>query len=572
MNCAIYARYSSEKQSASSIEDQVRKCREYAAKNGWAVLDQHVYSDAAISGATDERQALKRMLTAATSRPPQFDCVLVDDTSRLSRSLGDVDRIAKELKFAGIRIVYVAQGFDSESESAGMLTAIYGGINEQYLVDLGKKTFRGVEGLAQRKLHTGGRCFGYRNVPIEDATRTDSHGRPVINGVRLEVEPHQAKVIRRIYSLYAEGRSLKYISKLLNAEGVESPQPQKGRISQSWCPSSIRTILHNERYRGLVVWGKKKKIRSPKTGKRIYRARPESEWVRNEIPEQRIVSDELWQRSAARRETVKRIYADANRPKGLMHSTAMNSAYLFSGVLKCSECGANLTILWGKGRNKTSQTYGCPQNWNRGETVCGNTVRVRRDELEATLLAGLQEQVLREDVIDYVLEKFESGLLKELGKMSRELDKMQRRKEQLEKELGNLVTALAAGQSSPTIMQAIADREREISAITDRAVSSTENSVRDRIGKMRVAAREKMTDLRKLLGRDVTVARAALLKHVEKITIEPSGKAIVAAGNWKLLGEATQGWCRGPESNWLRPPFQGGALPMSYPGSSTQIV
>src|SRR5712692_2113236 len=25
-------------------------------------------------------------------------------------------------------------------------------------------------------------------------------------------------------------------------------------------------------------------------------------------------------------------------------------------------------------------------------------------------------------------------------------------------------------------------------------------------------------------------------------------------------------WCRGPESNWLRPPFQGGALPMSYPG------
>ena len=52
MNCAIYARYSSEKQSASSIEDQVRKCREYAAKNGWAVLDHNAYSDAAISGAS----------------------------------------------------------------------------------------------------------------------------------------------------------------------------------------------------------------------------------------------------------------------------------------------------------------------------------------------------------------------------------------------------------------------------------------------------------------------------------------------------------------------------------------
>ena len=506
------------------------------------------------------------MLAAAAARPPQFDCVLVDDTSRLSRSLGDTDRITKELKFAGVRIVYVAQGFDSESESSSMLTAIYGGINEQYLVDLGKKTFRGVEGLAQRKLHTGGRCFGYRNVPIEDSTRVNSHGRPVITGVRLEVEPRQAKVIRRIFSLYAEGRSQKYIAKLLNREGVKSPQPQKGRISQSWCPSSIRTILYNERYRGFVVWGKKRKIRSPKTGKRIYRSRPESEWIRNEIPAQRIISDELWRRVEARRETVKRIYADANRPNGLMHSTVINSAYLFSGLLKCSECGANITILWGKGRNKSTQTYGCPQNWNRGEIVCRNTVRIRRDELEATLLAGLQERVLREDVIDYVLEKFESGLLKELGKMNRELDRMHQRKTQIEAELSNLVAALAAGQAAPTIMKAIAEREHELSAISDRTVSSNQDSIRARIAKVRLEARAKLKDLRQLLGGDVTVARAALLRHVEKITLEPDGKTIVAAGNWKLLGEGTQGWCRGPESNWLRPPFQGGALPMSYPG------
>src|SRR5258708_2283191 len=325
MNCAIYARYSSEKQSASSIEDQIRKCREHAAKNGWTVLDQHIYRDSEISGATDERQALKRMLAAVNSRSREFDCVLVDDTSRLSRSLGDADRIVKELQFAGVKIVYVAQGFDSESESAGMLTAIYGGINAQYLVDLGKKTFRGVEGLAQRKLHTGGRCFGYRNVQIEHEAERDSHGKPVICGVRLEVEPQQAKTVRRIFSMYAEGRSLKFITKKLNEEGVQSPQPQKGRISRSWCPSSVRTILHNERYCGIVVWGKTRKIRSPKTGKRVYRPRPESEWVRSEIPEQRIVALELWQRVEARRETVNRLYSDATRKNGFLHTRSMNS-------------------------------------------------------------------------------------------------------------------------------------------------------------------------------------------------------------------------------------------------------
>ncbi|MGB9433948.1 MAG: recombinase family protein [Candidatus Acidiferrum sp.] len=265
--CAIYARYSSEKQNPNSVEDQIRKCREFAAKNGLTILENQIYRDAALSAASDNRNGLKRMLAAASGHPPSFTCLLVDDSSRLSRSVGDADRIVKELKFAGVKICYVAQGFDSESESAGLLTAVFGGINEQYLVDLGKKTFRGVEGLARRQLHTGGRCFGYKSVLIEHDTERDSHGRPVICGVRLEEEPEQAKVVQRIFSMYAEGRSLKTITKQLNADAVQSPQPQKGRISRSWCPSSVRTILHNSRYRGLVVWGKTKKVRSPKSGK-----------------------------------------------------------------------------------------------------------------------------------------------------------------------------------------------------------------------------------------------------------------------------------------------------------------
>jgi site-specific DNA recombinase len=429
----------------------------------------------------------------------------------------------------------VAQGFDSESESAGLLTAVFGGINEQYLVDLGKKTFRGVEGLAHRKLHTGGRCFGYKSVPIEHQSERDSHGRSVICGVRLEVEPQQAAIIRRIFSMYAEGRSLKFITKKLNEEGVQSPQPQKGRVSRSWCPSSVRTILHNPRYRGIVIWGKTKKIRSPKSGKRVYRPRPEAEWVRSEIPEQRVVSEELWKMAETRRETVARLYGDANRQNGLTNVRAMNSAYLFSGILKCADCGANLTILWGKGRNKSTQVYGCPSNWNRG--VCKNTARIRRDGLEAAMLSQLQEKILREEVVDYVLEKFESGLFKELADMGSEMDRMQSRKRELERELANLTRALASGQLSPAIMAAIAEREREVSAITERVLSSTEDSIRTRIAAMRTAAKSKLKDLRALLGGDVTAARTALLNHVDRIHMQSDGKIYTANGSWNLLGE-----------------------------------
>lgn len=187
-------------------------------------------------------------------------------------------------------------------------------------------------------------------------------------GSRLSVEcaskssRNREKSCGAFFRCMPRAEALKYITKKLNEEGVQSPQPQKGRVSRSWCPSSVRTIPHNERYRGLVVWGKTKKVRSPKTGKRVYRPRPESEWVQSEIPEQRIVSEELWQRAEARREAVNRLYSDATRRNGLMHTRAMNSAYLFSGLLKCAGCGANLTVLWGAGRNKSSQVYSCPSN------------------------------------------------------------------------------------------------------------------------------------------------------------------------------------------------------------------
>ena len=108
--------------------------------------------------------------------------------------------------------------------------------------------------------------------------RVDQHGRPLITGVRLEAREEEGGTVRRIFEMYAGGNSLQKIAKQLNVEGVISPQPQKGRISRSWCPSSIRTILRNERYRGRVIWGKTVKVRS-KSGKRIYKRTPQDKWA-----------------------------------------------------------------------------------------------------------------------------------------------------------------------------------------------------------------------------------------------------------------------------------------------------
>jgi site-specific DNA recombinase len=523
--CASYARYSTDRQNPLSTQDQLAKSRQYAREHGWQFLETHVFTDEEVSGATLDRPGLRLLLEAAESRPRPFDALLLEDASRLSRKQSDILNLCERLTFAGVKIHFISQGIDSGDEKFQLLLLARGMIDQLFLADTAKRVRRGLEGLIRRGLHTGGRCYGYRS-------RKDA------DGTRLEVSEPEATVVRRIFQMYADGMSLKGVAKQLNADRVVSPQPQAGRISQSWCPSSIRVILHNERYLGRVVWSQKHKVRDPRTGRRVFRKREGEQPVRGaDAPHLRIISDELWNAVRERQELVKRVYEDAGKRAGLLRSSAMNAPYLFSGLLKCNECGANMQIVSGRGRNHANQTYGCPMNFHRGDSVCSNRLRVRRDVLEKELLAGLQEKVLREDVVAYVLERFESELVKELENIGGEMDRMKRRKAELDAEISRLTAGLAGGTYSPAVMREIVRREQEIAEISNRLLSSNSDSVRMRVKSLRDKAMQRMRDVRRYLATDTLKARAHLVKHVEKIVMQPSGRAYVASGGWNLLGE-----------------------------------
>jgi site-specific DNA recombinase len=537
LRCGVYARYSSDRQSPCSITDQVRKCREHAKSKGWEVLTDHIYSDEAISGATLERSGLKRLLEAATEQC--FDIVLIDDTSRLSRQLVDSINLTERLKFAGVRIVFISQGIDSDSEQAEVLTAVHGLVDGLYIKELASKTKRGLEGKALAKLHTGGRIFGYRSVPIEDANRRDQYNRPVIAGVRLAVDAAQAKIVRRIYSLYASGFSLKAITKQLNAEHVRSPQPREGR-QQSWAPSSVRVILHNERYRGIVVWSKTKKVRNPQTGRRVRRPRPKSEWLRVEMPEQRIIPEQLWKAVAERIAYINRTYGIAGSKGGKMNLRAAASPYIFSGLLLCGECGSNYVIVAGGGRNKKGADYGCPRHHLRG--TCSNARRVSRELLETELLSKIQNEVLSDATIDFLLAGLEREIEKRFASLNSEVDTMRRRKEELETKLKNLARFFEDGNDSPTIRAAITAHEAEIAAITDKTLGRKKGSVHQQIAGLRKFVRDGVSDIRELLAgkhAQPALVRQELAKHIDAITLLPDGKGNVRyKGEWKLLGSA----------------------------------
>lgn len=130
----------------------------------------------------------------------------------------------------------------------------------------------------------GGRVFGYDNVDVLTADGRRSH---VVRQVNLD----EAAVVRRIFSLCAEGVGQVRIARMLNAEGARAPQPRKGG-PQAWAPSSAREVLFREAYRGRAVWNRKRKRNDWGAVQRA--PKPESAWHSVERPDLRVVSDAEW--------------------------------------------------------------------------------------------------------------------------------------------------------------------------------------------------------------------------------------------------------------------------------------
>ncbi len=393
--CAIYARYSSDLQRESSIEDQIRRCREYAARQGWAIIEAWIVADRAISAASVAGR-LQQLVNTAKRKDRPFDCLLIDDTSRLARDLSDALRTFKVLEFHGVSVVSVSQGIDSSQGNARPLLAMHGIMDEQYLTDLAKKVHRGQEGRALNGFTTGGRLYGYNNVPIEDPTRTGKYGRPAVLGVKLAINPEQAAVVNRIFTMYAEGIGQGTIAIQLNREGIAGP-------NGPWSRYTIHEMLQNERYRGVFVWGRTAKARNPETGRKVSRPTPESQWRRVEVPEWRIVPEPLWRAVEARRRS-----AEENFQRiGGMTRTERGRRYLFSGTLVCGECGGSMVIAAGGGRRGYVK-YGCHTHKHNG--MCGNKLMIRQDRLEHQLLAAIEQRLLNPTIVDYVVQRCEEEL------------------------------------------------------------------------------------------------------------------------------------------------------------------
>ena len=279
MKVALYARYSSDNQSDASIEDQLRLCRARADREGWKIVGS--YTDRAISGASLLRPGVQELIADGLKR--RFDLILTESLDRLSRDQEDIAGFYKRMRFVGISIVTLSEGEVNE-----LHIGLKGTMGALYLKDLADKTRRGLRGRVEDGKSGGGLCYGYDVVKQFDANGEAIRGDRTINEV-------EADIVRRIFSDYLAGQSSRTIAMTLNREGVSGPQGSEWGLSTiHGNPKRGVGILNNELYVGKLVWNRLRYINDPDTGKRVSRLNPESEWVIQDVPELRIVEQDVW--------------------------------------------------------------------------------------------------------------------------------------------------------------------------------------------------------------------------------------------------------------------------------------
>lgn len=502
MKAALYARFSTEKQSEASIDDQFRVCERIAEREGFEVVER--YSDAALSGGTSSRPGYQSLLRAARRR--EIGVIVAEDSSRLWRELSEQWRALKELQDLGVHVV--GHGLDTRREESKILLAVSGAMAEAYRDEIARRTRRGLEGRAVAGQATGGKAYGYV------AVRDGSTG-------RIELNEEQAAIVRRIFEMYATGMSPRTIAVTLNDEGVPSPGSSWKRAARrktGWLASAIHGdvtrgsgILNNRRYVGVVTWGRSQwkrgasdssKRRMTMNAKALHQATDER---------LRIVPQALWDRVKARQSLVQRTVGA--RVKGALRRNAAGQGrpprHFLSGLLRCGVCEASFTLA-------DARAYACASHVNGG--ACSNTIRVARKLLESEILDSVKADLRDPELIAEV----ERRVMKALAPKKPRTDSGPRIAELL-REVENLADAIASGllKSSPALAKRLSTAEEELGRLQaqQRAKAPVVARIAPKVAEMFLGL---LNRLEEPLGRDPSRSRSALMDAIgPRITLQP---------------------------------------------------
>lgn len=353
---AAYIRVSDERQDEYSPDSQLKKIREYAAKEGYMIPDEYVFYDDGISGkSTRKRDDFNRMIAIAKDKAHPFDVIYVWKFSRFARNQEESMVYKNLLRKKDVQVVSVSEPIP-EGHYGTLIERVIEWMDEFYLVNLGAEVTRGMTEKASRGEPTCPPPFGYimkdkRYYPDEESGKAD--------------------IIREVFSSYANGMKQREIAVMLGNRGVRTRfgNPPENR----W----VDYILHNPCYIGKIRW-------SLEGARAVSKYDFENANIMTiDGHHEPLISMELWEKVQDMLKAQKKAY-----PKHARQSQPID--HLLKGLVRCSSCGGTLAIT---GTTSGKAKVRCLQCCNYSRGSCKISHSITLPKVETAFKEGLHQAV-----------------------------------------------------------------------------------------------------------------------------------------------------------------------------------
>ena len=334
------------------------------------------YVDDGYSGTNFERPAFKRLLEDVKKK--KINCIIVKDLSRLGRNYIETGRyLEKIFPFLGVRFIAVTDHYDSaaESDDADQIIVPFKNlINDAYCRDISIKIRSQLDVKRKNGQFIGSFAgYGYQKDPE--------------NKNHLIIDEYAADIVRYIFNLKMDGYSPQRIAEKLNEMGVLPPMEYKRSCGMNynsgfrsgakpkWAVTTVNRILTNELYTGTMVQGKNRKINY-----KVKECRPvaEENWIRVEKTHEAIIAEEIFQ------------YVQSLMELDTRTAPEEESVYIFSGFLRCGDCGQNMVKRSTTKNGKRYYYYHC-STYKNGDGCSSHLISEKT--VHKVVLDAIQRQI-----------------------------------------------------------------------------------------------------------------------------------------------------------------------------------
>lgn len=397
MKAIIYARYSCDHQREESIEGQLRECKEYAEKNNITVIGSYI--DRAMSAKTDNRPQFQQMIKDSAKQ--LFDAVIVWKLDRFARNRYDSAHYKALLRKNGVKVVSATEVI-SEGAEGIILESVLEGFAEYYSAELSEKVIRGMTENALKCQYNGGL------IPIGYTVDENKHYR---------VDELTAPFVAQAFQMYVDGKQIKEIVEFLNEHNVKSSY--KKNVTKTTVSAMLqnRKYIGEYKYRDVVISGG--------------------------VPA--IVSEDVFQMAQDRLERNRRAPA----------SYKSDDRYILTTKLFCAECSSPMVGESARGRHDKQYYYYKCSNAKKHNGCTRKALR--KSDIEDNVIKRIVDLMFDAETIDMIADR----VLDWQDQTNTTLPILERELADVEKSLGNVMTAIEQGILTPTTKKRMEELEEQ---------------------------------------------------------------------------------------------------------------